>query len=211
MLKVKIFLAVFTALFLSSAIAGDEIDYSLNLKTWNSQISGCCNFPAANGSIVSGTAKKGDYFATASFLLPMEYTRYDGAWVSRRDADFALGWSVNSNISFLGGVKKVSSTSYDFSGSNTSADPDIMNISYLGVNGFSTISEKTFVYGTVLRSLKVTQTEPHTTTTFYSYEAGLGYLLERNVQISAGFRSQHIDNTDKTTLQGFIFGFGYNF
>ena len=211
MLKLKLLLAIFIASFLSSAMADEEINYSINLKNWNSKISGCCVYPAANGTIVSGTAKKGDYFATASFLLPMASIRSDGSYSNRRDADFALGWSMNSNISFLGGAKRIGSSSYDFSGSNTSITPNVMNITYLGVNGFSSLSEKTYVYGTALRSLKVTQTGDHSTTTFYSYEAGLGYLLEKNLQLSAGFRSQHVDNTDKTTLEGVIFGLGYNF
>jgi hypothetical protein len=211
MKKFKLLLAIFVTVFLSSAMADEEINYSLNLKNWNMKVSGCCEWPAANVTNISGTVRKGDYFATASFLLPASLIRSDGTYAFRRDADFALGWSMNSNVSFLGGAKRIGSSSYDFSGSSSSITPNVMNIVYVGVNGFSSLSEKTYVYGTGLRSLKVTQTGDSSTTTFYSYEAGIGYLLEKNVQLSVGFRSQHVDNTDKTTLDGVIFGLGYNF
>ena len=127
--------------------------------------------------------------------------------------DLAVGWSMNQNISFLAGVKKVGSNNFDFSGSTATATPSNFNISYLGLNGFTSVSDKSFLYGTATKSLKVTKSnQPTASLSFTTYEAGYGYLINKSTQLSLGYRSQVLrnDGTD-TTLAGFIFGSSFSF
>jgi hypothetical protein len=185
------------------AIADDKIDYSFSLKSWNNKISQGNNTNNVNGTVISATAKKGDFFITGSRLLPVTYTNSEGTAFGRQDSDIALGWSFNPNLSVLGGKKIIGSSSGSF------------NIPYFGLNGFSSINEKSFLYGTFTRSPKVSASATITrsgTITFTNYEGGYGYLWDKSTQLTAGYRSQTLSNVNPSaTMAGVIFGANFSF
>jgi hypothetical protein len=186
--------------------ADDKIDYSFSLKSWNNKISQGNNTNTVNGTVISATAKKGDFFITGSRLLPVTYTNSEGSSFGRQDSDIALGWSFSPNLSVLGGKKIIGSTT----GSGS-----IFNIPYFGLNGFSSIDEKSFLYGTFTRSPKVSASATITrsgTITFTNYEGGYGYLWDKSTQLTVGYRSQTISNVNPSaTLAGVIFGANFSF
>jgi hypothetical protein len=77
---------------------------------------------------------------------------------------------------------------------------------YLGLNGFNAIGEQSFVYGTALKSISLTETNNSEKATFSSIEVGLGYVLNKNTQLTAGYRSQKFSDSSTTTLPGVIIG-----
>ena len=80
-------------------------------------------------------------------------------------------------------------------------------MNYLGLNGFSAIGEQSFVYGTALRSLNAKESGSTDKLIFTSVEFGIGYVLNKNTQLTAGYRSQKFSGDDNnTTLPGVIFG-----
>jgi hypothetical protein len=103
----------------------------------------------------------------------------------------------------LGGKKIIGSSSGSF------------NIPYFGLNGFSSIDEKSFLYGTFTRSPKVSASATITrggTITFTNYEGGYGYLWDKSTQLTAGYRSQTISNVNPSaTMAGVIFGANFSF
>jgi hypothetical protein len=122
MLKFKLLLAIFIASFLSSAVADDEISYSFSLKDWYSKAKvGSTSSESTNSPIVSATARKGDYFVTASTLLSTTYSFGSGSELFRKDTDLALGWSVHPNVSLLLGQKmlELGSTTHQKDGQTT--------------------------------------------------------------------------------------------
>jgi hypothetical protein len=201
--KNKLLIALTIAACSGVAIADDKIDYSFSLKSWNNKISQGNNTNNVNGTVISATAKKGDFFITGSRLLPVTYTNSEGTAFGRQDSDIALGWSFNPNLSVLGGKKIIGSSSGSF------------NIPYFGLNGFSSINEKSFLYGTFTRSPKVSASATITrggTITFTNYEGGYGYLWDKSTQLTAGYRSQTLSNVNPSaTMAGVIFGANFSF
>jgi len=203
MKKNKLLIALAIAAYSSAVMADDKIDYSFSLKSWNNKISQGNNTNNVNGTVISATAKKGDFFITGSRLLPVTYTNSEGSSFGRQDSDIALGWSFSPNLSLLGGKKIIGSSSGSF------------NIPYFGLNGFSSIDEKSFLYGTFTRSPKVSASATITksgTITFTNYEGGYGYLWDKSTQLTAGYRSQTISNVNPSaTMAGIIFGANFSF
>ena len=174
MKKNKLLIALTIAACSGAAIANDKIDYSFSLKSWNNKISQGTSTNQVNGTVISATAKKGDFFITGSRLLPVTYTNSSGTALIRNDSDIALGWSFSPNLSLLVGKKIIGS-----GGSSTGG----FNIPYFGLNGFSSLDEKSFLYGTFTRSPKVSASANITrsgTITFTNYEAGYGYLWDKS-------------------------------
>jgi hypothetical protein len=203
MKKSKLLMTLAIAVCSSATFADDKIDYSFSLKNWNNKISQGNSTNTVNGTVISATAKKGDFFITGSRLLPVTYTNSEGTAFGRQDSDIALGWSFSPNLSVLGGKKIIGSSSGSF------------NIPYFGLNGFSSIDEKSFLYGTFTRSPKVSASTTITrsgTITFTNYEGGYGYLWDKSTQLTAGYRSQTISNVNPSaTMAGIIFGANFSF
>jgi len=205
MKKNKLSVAILIVASSSVAMANDDITYSFGLKSWYHNLRVENNSASTAAPIVSATAKKGDFFLATSFLLPTTYS-FDNFFVKRKDTDFAAGYSLNSNFSTLLGTKRINVDSYDTSWSSST-----IKMTYVGLNGFTAVGENSFVFGQVTRSLKVTDSSATdgSKTTFTGYEAGYGYVLNKNTQFTVGFRNQKFVTTGdstNTTLPGFIFG-----
>jgi len=204
MKKNKLLIALAIATCSCAVMADDDITYSFSLKDWNHKFKqGSTSTEAVNSAIVSGTARKGDYFITASTLLPTTYSFGSGSELFRRDTDFALGYSINSNVSFLAGQKNIGVRQYNTSDGWTNYK---INLTYIGVNGFTSIGEKTFLYGTFTNSVKGKTTDTNSTMKFTNYEGGLGYVMSKDTQLTVGYRNQKFTDTSSTTLPGIIFG-----
>lgn len=208
----KLMIAVAITAFANGVFAEEnKFDYSISAKTWNTQIRNNGD-PASQGAyapIYSLTAKKGNYFVTASFLAPTTYTT-GATYTTRRDADIALGWSVNSNLALLIGQKTIGADKYESGSWNI----ERTHISYLGLNGFSAIDDTQFLYGTLTRSFKARDSNGGTpqSITFTNYEAGYGYVARKNIQLSAGYRLQKFDvSGGGAKIPGPIFGASFNF
>lgn len=204
----KLLIPLAIAAFTSGAFAADdEINYSFSLKDWNHKFKQTSSTEAVNSPILSGTARKGDYFITGSSLLPTTYSFADGSQLIRRDNDVALGYSINSNFSLLGGKKNILVRT--FSTSNALSQYNI-NLNYLGANGFTAIGEKSFLYGTYTSSVSGKRTDTNVSVKFSNYEGGLGYVLSKDTQLTLGYRNQKFsfasNSTYNTTLSGLIFG-----
>jgi hypothetical protein len=188
----------------SAVMANDDITYSFGLKSWYHNLKVQNSSASTASPIVSATARKGDYFVATSFLLPTTYS-FDGYFVKRKDTDFAAGYALNSNFSALLGTKKITVDSYD-----TSWEISTIKMTYVGLNAFTSVGENSFVYGQVTRSINLTDSSvtDGSKSTFTGYEAGYGYLLNKNTQLTVGYRSQKFANSGNpdTTLPGIIFG-----
>ena len=205
MKKNKLLIALVIAACSSAVMADDDITYSFGLKSWNHKFTqDGTSTSNTNASILSITAKKGDYLITASTVMPTTYSFSGGNNLIRRDTDIALGYVLNSNISLIAGVKKLPYSTYTRS-TNTTANTTI-NMRYLGLNGFNAIGEQSFVYGTALKSISLTETGNADKSTFTSLEAGFGYVVNKNTQLTAGYRSQKFSDSSTTTLPGIIIG-----
>jgi hypothetical protein len=204
MKKNKLLIALAIAACSSAVMADEEISYSFGLKSWNHKLKETVQTSNTSSTIVSFTAKKGDYFLAASFLQPTTYSDSSGYFI-RKDADIAFGYSLNSNFSALLGTKRLGVT-------ETSGAPTTVNITYLGANGFTAIGEKTFLFGQLTRSIKLKDSSVPASSgyssTFSAYELGLGYVLNKNTQVTAGYRTQIFDPNSgvSTVLPGIIFG-----
>lgn len=198
-------------------MADGEINYSLNLKSWNSAFKdSTAKSNATNSSIISFTAKKDVFYLTGSTILPTTYNFNNGTFLDRRDTDVAVGWMANSNISLLGGVKRASVNNYDYSGSRTSNTLSTFNFNYLGVNGFNSINEKQFIFGTATKSINGSRSLSGVKTTGLNYttlEAGFGHVLSKDAQLTLGYRSQDLKFPDGSyaKMGGLIFGGNFNF
>ena len=84
-----------------------------------------------------------------------------------------------------------------------------------GINGFESIGEKSFLYGTYTRSFSGNRTKDGAKATglaFTTYEAGLGYVLSKETQLLAGYRSQKISgDTTNPVLSGLLVGANFSF
>jgi hypothetical protein len=205
MKKHKLLISLAIATFASVAMAEDAISYSFSLKDWYSKAKvGSTSSESTNSPIVSATARKGDYFVTASTLLSTTYSFGSGSELFRKDADLALGWSVHPNVSLLLGQKNAGIREYNTSKGWTNYG---VNLTYLGANGFTSIGEKSFVYGTYTQSFKGHDGALGGTMKYTSYEGGYGYVLSKDSQLTVGYRSQKFSASDGTsTLPGIIFG-----
>ena len=218
-MKINKSLIALASLACASAVMADEgISYSLNLKSWNNSFKdGTSSASATNSSIVSFTAKKDVFYLTGSTILPTTYNFGNGAGLVRRDTDVAVGWMANSNISLLGGVKRASVNNFDYSGSLTYNTTPTFNFNYLGVNGFNSINEKQFIFGTATRSINGSRSLSGVKTTgltFTTLEAGFGHVLSKDAQLTLGYRSQDLkfpDASGTVKMGGLIFGGNFNF
>jgi len=205
--KNKLLIALSIAACSTAVMADDETSYSFGIKNWNHTFKDKTTSSQTNASVLSATAKKGDYFVTTNFLMPATYSfGADSTW--RKDSDIAVGWSVNSNVALLGGYKGVNSYSVNNGAISKSVD---FKITYVGINGFTSLNQDSFLYGTFTRSLNVNKSNAASTdpkVTFTNYEAGYGYVLNKTTQLSLGYRSQTFDDTTspKPVLSGLIFG-----
>ena len=204
MKKNKLLIALAIAACATTALADDEINYSFGLKSWNHKFKQDSVTDNTSGTILSATARKGDYFVTGSALMPTTYTFEAGSNLIRRDTDIAVGYSLNSNVSLLAGQKRIGVRMYEVDTDSTSNST--ISISYLGLNGFTSIGEQSFLYGTVTRSFKAKDSSNTESTKFSSYEAGVGYIINKNTQLTAGYRYQRFSDSSTTTLPGIIFG-----
>jgi hypothetical protein len=202
MKKNKLLIALAIAAWSSAVMADDDITYSFGLKSWFHNLQPDSKSQSTASSIVSATARKGDYFLATSFLLPTTYS-FDSTYLKRKDTDFAAGYALNSNFSALLGTKRINVDQYS-SGWNYSK----INITYLGLNAFTPVGESSFIFGQVTRSIKMTDTSDTTTKpTFTGYEGGYGYVVNKNAQLTVGYRTQKFTNgSDTTKLPGIIFG-----
>jgi len=206
MQKNKLLIAIAITFSSSVVMSADEkIDYSFSLKNWYSKAKvGSTSSESTNSPILSATARKGDYFVTASTLLSTTYSFGSGSELFRKDADLALGWSVHPNVSILLGQKNAGIREYNTSKGWTNYG---VNLTYIGANGFTSIGEKSFVYGTYTQSFKGHDGALGGTMKYTSYEGGYGYVLSKDSQLTAGYRSQKFSASDGTsTLPGIIFG-----
>jgi hypothetical protein len=204
-------ISLVAASFSTNALANDEkIDYSFSAKMWNTQIrnNGEAASQSTNAPILSVTARKGNYFGTASFLNPTTYTN-GATYTTRRDSDIAFGYAISSNISFLVGQKLVSADKYD----SGSWNYERVHASYLGANGFSAISDNQFLYGTFFRSFKARDSNGgiSKSVVLTNYEGGYGYVLEKGIQLTAGYRLQKFDiSGGGAKIPGLIFGMSFS-
>jgi hypothetical protein len=205
------------------AMADEEkIDYSLTVKSWHNAINVAnkddnITTQAANGPIIGITAKKGDYFVTASTMLESSY-RYTNVWLARKDVDFAFGYRYNQNVSLIVGHK----TLYMKDGSYTDWLEKHAGV-YLGVAGFKLLNDATFVYGNLsyapsMSSSGTSSIDVTNSAKFTTYEAGLGYTLSNSSQLTIGYRSQQAKDYNVTksrsqtaTMKGIIAGVNINF
>ena len=86
-MKNKLLVALAILSCINLAIADEEINYSLSIKDWYHRMQDTRATSRINAPVVSGTARKGDYFATLSMLLPATYYAEDGTYLNRRDTD----------------------------------------------------------------------------------------------------------------------------
>jgi hypothetical protein len=206
----KLFIAFAIAAFSSTVMADDEISYSFGAKSWNHQFkSDSTKLETTTSTLLSITARKGDYFVVGAFVLPTTYARDNTDLIIRRDSDLALGWSASPNISLLVGQKRLGARNYD-----TDAlvwENEVINLSYLGANGFKMINESTYFYGQVNSSFKGKSNLTTTKVKLTTYEAGLGYVINKNTQLTGGYRMQKFSADSKVDMSGLTLGFNIGF
>jgi hypothetical protein len=208
--KNKYLIALAIAVCSSLAFADEEINYSFGLKSWNNQFKdGSNTLENTTSTLLSGTARKGDYFVVAAFVLPTTYARDNQALIIRRDADLALGWSVMPNVSLIVGQKRLGARNYrtdKFYWEN-----EIINFSYLGANGFQMISDNTYLYGQVNSSFKGKSNLTTTGVKLTTYEAGLGYVINKSTQLTGGYRLQKFSADGNVDMSGLTLGVNIGF
>jgi len=222
MKKNNLLIAWMMAICTVPAFADEDISYGLGIKTWNNHLSSIDTLPSdkTNSSIISFTAKKGDYFVVASSLLPSTYPGSNsnlGQYMTRKDADLAVGWQLNSNISLIGGYKNLAIKTWFAETGETKLWKETAKITYIGANASNMLDANKFVYGQYTKSMngKVDESanqQPNLKIKFYQYEAGIGYLANKNTQLTAGYRSQSYKVVDLVTkMPGFTLGASYSF
>jgi len=206
-------------LLISGFIYAEEASYSMNLKIWSHTLrltnpSLDVTTTTSNSPIIGFSVRKGDYFASASFLLDSSY-RYESSWLNRRDNDFSLGYRLTENISVVGGYR-VASMSY-----STQSSADKTTAYYVGVSGFKPISDKYFLYGNFQNLLNANISNDIDTfkdVRLNSYEVGAGYVLNKTAQLVLGYRQQNMSlysnansRQEYNYMGGLIGGFNINF
>jgi len=207
------------ALLASAFAIADEISYSMNFKVWSNSVnitnpSTNVTTAAANSPIVGFSIRKGDYFASASFMLDSSY-RYQTVWLNRQDNDFSLGYRLNDNISVVGGYRTASLT--DGSQSNW---VDRSTTYYIGTSGFKQIADKLFIYGNLAYGALTNKNDYETFRdgSIITYEAGGGYAFDNTKQLIFGYRNQDMSlynitksRQEKNYMGGLIVGLNFNF
>jgi hypothetical protein len=223
MKKHKLLIALAIAACSTVAMADEEkIDYSLSVKSWHNSINVAnkdtnITTQAANGPIIGITARKGDYFVTASSMLESSY-RYQTVWLARKDIDYAFGYRYNQNVSLILGYKTV--TMKDGSYSDWLEKHSGI---YYGVSGFKLVTDAAFVYGNFsympkMKDSGTSSVDVINSSKFMNYEAGLGYALSNSSQLTVGFRTQQVKDynvtqsrSEKSTMKGIVAGVNVNF
>lgn len=204
----------------------DEVKFSAGLKAWNHSFKIKTTSPNGSGDgnsdfnatapLVSLTAKKGDYFATYSSLMPTVYP-LEGGDLKRSDTDIAVGWSFTPGYSVLFGHKSIDSKNFN---NNTWNTPNSNDKGYFfGVTGAQMLQDKTFAYESFVYAPKMTNSDQtNAKITFTTLEAGVGYAIDAKTQLTVGYRAQIYDlkddsirYTQKVNLNGLIFGASVNF
>ncbi len=217
------------ALGAGSAMAQD-IQFSGGLKAWNHKFkvdardlsgggSETSNFNATS-TLLSLTARKGDYFVTYSTLLPTTYA-LDGGDIKRQDTDIAVGWSFMPGYSVLLGQKVIKSKGYNTDRESWNADPSVSDKGmFLGLTGAQPLKDRLFLYESIAIVPKMkSSNQPSASTKFSTLEIGLGYALDTKTQLTLGYRQQVYKQSDsarngfnqKVNLDGIIFGASVNF
>jgi len=223
----KLCIGVLALLASAFAIADEDIKWSGSVKVWNASASiyGWSNdryydtYSNASGNI-SLTAKKKDWLFVASTLLPtgysVDYSSTVGGYLRRQDYDLAVGYSLLPNVSPLVGIKVVD---YKVDGSS----PQTLTAPYIGLTGSQLLSDKYFLYGTVIYAPNatdstVTTSERPDKRTFLSYELGFGMPITGTTQLTFGYRAQDYASRHASrqiwysdTIRGVIFGVNHNF
>jgi len=217
------------ALGAGSAMAQD-IQFSGGLKAWNHSFdinagnrlgssSDSSNFNTTS-TLLSVTARKGEYFLTYSMLLPSTYALNTGD-IKRQDSDIAVGWNFMPGYSVLVGQKVIKSKVYDldlqsWNNSSTSTDKG----AFIALTGAQSLKDKFFAYESIAYAPKLKSSpETNSSIKFTTLEVGLGYALDNKTQLTIGVRNQKYDLSDPSRgnynqmvkLNGLIFGASYNF
>ena len=217
------------ALGAGSAMAQD-IQFSGGLKAWNHSFdlnAGNTRGSATDKSnfnttstLLSVTARKGEYFLTYSMLLPSTYALNSGD-IKRQDSDIALGWSFMPGYSVLVGQKNIKTKGYDLDRQSWSASASSTDKgTFIALTGAQSLQDRIFAYESIAYLPKMkNDTEPNSSIKFTTLEVGLGYTLDTKTQLTVGLRNQSYDLADpsrsnyrqKVKLNGLIFGASYNF
>lgn len=204
----------------SSALA-EDIHWSGGMKVWqaglsihNDDGSTVTNSSKYAAGAFSITGRKGDYFVTGSAQLRANYDFGTSGYMRRQDLDLAAGWNFYEGVSVLLGQKQMTVVPSN----------DVLqtiNATYVGLNAAKPVSEKSFLYGTVLYSLKASDTPNPTNKDswkFGSYEAGYGYSLDPTTSLTVGYKMQTIGDRYIPTgarvtdhVSGLIIGMNFNF
>jgi len=218
----KLLIALAIAALAGSVFADEDgVNYSLSLKTWNSNLnvansSTNVNTQSLNAPIVTLVARKGDYFVSATGMLESSY-RYKSVWLARKDYDYALGYRYTDNISFLGGYKTMV-----FRDGSQSNWVETTTGYYLGISGFKLVNDRNYVYGNYqyIPSMKTstTGTDYYNSQKAFSSEVGYGYVLNNTTQLTAGYRYQQgksynitQSRNETNTMRGLLAGVNVNF
>ena len=221
MKKNKLLIAIAIATCSSVVIADEQIDYSLSIKTWSNAInvansSSNVTTQSINAPLITLVARKGDYFVNVSALLESSY-RYKTVWLARKDYDVGVGYRLTDNFSLLAGHKSL--VSKDGSQTNWT---ETNNGYYVGASGFKLVADQTYAYGNVQYAPSVktstTGTDFYRSQKFTSSEIGLGYVLNKNTQLTGGYRYQLFQSynitqarSERLTVRGLLAGININF
>jgi hypothetical protein len=217
MKKNKLIIATALAMFVSLAIADeDQISYSLSVKAWNQKFKvdgsdGTTFNPTA--PIISGTARKGDYFVSGSFMFP---TSYSGSYnyIKRQDTDISFGWTFTPGLSAIIGYKILDHSQYDDS-NKWLGSPQKDTGLIAGLTGAKPLDEKVYVSGSFGYAPNLKNDVKNTTIKYTSAEVGLGYIVDTKTQLTVGYRDQSYKakqtGSSDIKIGGFIFGMNYSF
>ena len=219
------FAIVATTLICNGAKADEDIKWSAALKVWDAALSqpdnhnGMQMHTSASSSAgnIAITAKKGDYFVTASALLPTSYDYGSGNYLHRNDTDLAFGWHFSESFSVLIGQKRIS-----YIDGTVGAQQQAINSTYAGLSGAKLISDRGFIYGTLIYGLHTKNSGDQPSSNYKesmdAEEIGYGYALDKTTQLTVGYKIQHVNshynpqNIDfNSSVGGVIFGANFNF
>jgi hypothetical protein len=207
----------------SAFAADDQIDYSLSIKSWNADVkvdlgaAGSGSTTKGNSPIIGLTARKGDYFASASTLLETSYN-FNTATISRKDYDISVGYRATENVSVIGGYKALTMT--DHSIANYVEEHTGI---YAGLAGFKLLNSTDFIYGNFWIAPNMTSSGTAAVDKMdnfkaQNYEIGFGRALTPSTQVTIGYRAQEMKTNNKTqnrsevyTMKGILVGLNVNF
>lgn len=210
--------------------AEDKIDYSFSVKAWNTGIDanisgGSTKTSKSNSPVIGLTARKGDYFVSASTLLDTGFVFKSGtantATVARKDYDLSLGYRATPNLSVIAGHKSMTMTDHSVT---TGHYVETHKGLYYGVAGFKLLTDQDFVYGNFWIAPKMSTSgtpviDISDNVKVQNYEIGFGRALTPTTQFTVGFRNQQINlnNMSKQgrketfTMEGVLVGLNVNF